>query len=193
MIEEWKAIDGTNGMYEVSNTGKIRSNNYLGHGIVRELKSHHDQKGYLRTRIFKDNKRITIKLHRAVAIAFIPNPDNKPEVNHKDGNKENNNVYNLEWNTPKENTLHAYSHGLKENTREWCREMGKRNKGKDTMRRIRGTKLVAVNLETGDKLYFGSQAEASETLHIPQANISKVIQKKRKSAHGYTFYADKRG
>ena len=112
MKEEWKAIDGTNGIYEVSNTGKIRSNNYLGHGTVRELKSHHDQKGYFRTRIFKGN---------------------------------------------------------------------------------RGTKLVAINLETGDKLYFGSQAEASETLHIPQANISQVILKKRKSAHGYTFCVDKRG
>lgn len=67
---------------------------------------------YLKVTLSKSNKQRTFRVHILVARAFIPNPENKPEVNHIDGNKKNNKVNNLEWNTRSENELHAYKNGL---------------------------------------------------------------------------------
>ena len=111
-IEIWKDVVGYEGLYKVSNRGKVRSLSRLvlradGKPLtIREkiLKPAVDKKGYLRTCLGSCN---TVKLHRLVAIAFIPNPLNLPEVNHIDGNKLNNSVENLEWVTHKQNTDHA--------------------------------------------------------------------------------------
>lgn len=70
-------------------------------------------KGYRRVVLMKDGKTIDALVHRLIAQTFIPNPENKPEVNHKDGNKKNNSVFNLEWCTHKENVHHAMKTGLK--------------------------------------------------------------------------------
>lgn len=78
----------------------------------RKLKPAKDKKGYLRVGLTINGKLCTKKVHRLVAEAFIPNPDNKPCVNHINGNKDNNFVYNLEWVTYKENTKHAIDNGL---------------------------------------------------------------------------------
>ena len=188
-MEMWKAIEGTDGRYEVSNTGKVRSNNYLGHGKQQELSLAKDQKGYLRVRIYKDGSRQTVKVHREVAKAFIPNPENKPEVNHKDGDKENNHVENLEWATPSENTTHAYDSGLKEKTRAWCRQMGSTS-GRAALakeREKRKTPITATRLSDGAVFEFTSQAEAAEKTGTPQPNIHKVLKGSRKSANGFTF------
>ncbi len=69
-------------------------------------------KGYLRVTLYKDGSRKNFLIHRLIATHFIPNPENKPQVNHIDGNKINNNIDNLEWVTPSENTQHAYDTGL---------------------------------------------------------------------------------
>ena len=188
-MEMWKVIEGTDGTYEVSSTGKVRSNNYLGHGKQQELSLVKDHKGYLRTQIRKDGRRQTIKVHREVAKAFIPNPENKAEVNHKDGNKENNHVDNLEWATPGENTAHAYDSGLKEKTREWCRQMGS-TVGREALareREKRKTPVTATRLCDGAVFEFTSQAEAAEKTGTPQPNIHKVLKGKRKSANGFSF------
>ena len=71
-------------------------------------------KGYRRVVLMKNGKQINALVHRLIAQTFIPNPENKPEVNHKDGNKENNSVFNLEWCTHKENVHHAIETGLKD-------------------------------------------------------------------------------
>lgn len=71
-----------------------------------------DRYGYVRCNLYRDGEHVTITIHRLVALAFIPNPDNLPEINHKDGNKLNNHVDNLEWVTTSENQKHAYSIGL---------------------------------------------------------------------------------
>lgn len=189
MKEEWKPIEGTDGTYEVSNSGKIRSNNYLGHGGQKELSLAKDQKGYLRVRIFMDGIRKTVKVHREVAKAFIPNPNNKPEVNHKDGNKENNRVDNLEWSTSLENTLHAYKTGLKEKTREWCREMGT-TVGREVLRKEiekKKTPVIATRLSDGAVFEYPSQAEAAAATGAFQSNIYKVANGKRKSTNGFAF------
>lgn len=189
MKEQWKPIAGTNGMYEVSSTGKVRSNNYLGHGKQQELSLAKDQKGYLRVQICKDGRRQTVKVHREVAKAFIPNPENKAEVNHKDGNKENNHVSNLEWATPRENTTHAYNSGLKEKTREWCRQMGS-TIGRVALEKAiekKKTPITATRLSDGAVFEFISQRDAAEKTGASQPNINKVLKGDRKSAKGFTF------
>lgn len=188
-MEVWKAIEGTDGTYEVSNTGKVRSNNYLGHGGQKELSLNKDHKGYLRVRIYVAGVRKTIKVHRAVAESFIPNPDNKPEVNHKDGNKGKNHVENLEWSTESENTRHAYATGLKEKTRERCREMGQ-TIGKQILakaREERKTPIVAIRVSDGAVFEYQSQADAAAGTGAAQPNINKVLRGARKTANGFAF------
>ena len=189
MQEIWKAIEGTGGQYEVSNTGKIRSNNYLGHGKQRELCLVADHKGYLRVRIYIEGGGKTVKVHREVAKAFIPNPENKPEVNHKDGDKRNNRADNLEWATPGENTIHAYNSGLKEKTREWCRHMGLTvgRVALEKQREERKTPVIATRLSDGATFKYPSQAEAADATGAPQPNIHKVLSGQRKSANGFSF------
>ena len=102
MIEEiWKPVVGYEGLYEVSSYGRVRSldrydsrNRFLKGRILR---LNDDGKGYLRVQLSSNGKAKMYSVHRLVAIAFLPNPDNLPEVNHRDEDKINNSVENLEW------------------------------------------------------------------------------------------------
>ena len=108
MLEIWKPIEQLNGRYEISNQGRIR-----GVWSGKILKLFKSNAGYLQARVYKgNNKNVTVYVHRLVAMAFVPNTDNKRDVNHIDGNKSNNSVINLEWVTPKENVNHAQRMGL---------------------------------------------------------------------------------
>ena len=93
-IEIWKPVVGYEGLYEVSNWGRIKSTKY---GKERILKLIKDKDGYLFVRLYKNGIIKNYFVHRLVAQAFIPNPDNLPQVNHKDENPINNVVSNLEW------------------------------------------------------------------------------------------------
>lgn len=105
--EIWKVID-SHPNYEVSNLGRVRT---IKTGLIRKPVKGTTCKDYWLMMLWKDNKQSTHLVHRLVAKAFIPNPDNKPEVNHKDSNRENNIVTNLEWVTSSENKKHALLHG----------------------------------------------------------------------------------
>ena len=126
MIEKWKEIVLFNGLkIKVSNTGKIKT---LDHKTLRKngridnrkgkiLKPKIDKYGYEAIVLTKDGIRKYYTVHKLVATAFIPNPQNKPTVNHKDGNKRNNCVSNLEWATFKEQKVHAWKNNLVWNVR----------------------------------------------------------------------------
>ena len=118
--EIWKPIDGYEGLYLVSNTGKIKtlsrpvkcrknSDRILSERILSPIL----RKGYFAIGLSKDNNFKRYSLHRLIAIAFIPNPDNKPHINHKNGIKTDNRSVNLEWCTPSENLIHAFETGLR--------------------------------------------------------------------------------
>ena len=92
--EIWRPIKGYEGIYEVSDQGRVRS---LKFGKERVLNPVRDDGGYLIVNIWKNGEKKMCKVHRLVSQAFIPNPDNLPEVNHKDEDKTNNKVSNLEW------------------------------------------------------------------------------------------------
>ncbi|SFA50969.1 NUMOD4 motif-containing protein [Parageobacillus thermantarcticus] len=105
-MERWKQIDNLN--YEVSTYGRVR-NRKTGYILKPYL---HDNKYLVVSLTTSNGKKKKFKVHRLVAKAFIPNPFNKPQINHLDGNKLNNHVSNLEWCTNKENANHAVRSGL---------------------------------------------------------------------------------
>lgn len=110
----WKPVIGYEGLYEVSNSGEIKSIFYGKNPKI--LKKSKTTTGYYKIELSKNKKRKSFKVHRLVAIAFIPNMENKPNINHIDGNPLNNNIDNLEWCTQKENVIHAVEIGLKSKT-----------------------------------------------------------------------------
>ena len=97
MEEEWKDIEGYEGLYQVSNFGRVKSLNYHRQKIERLMALSPYPHGYLKVHLFKDGKGKRFFVHRLVAQAFIPNPKNLATVNHKDENPSNNVVTNLEW------------------------------------------------------------------------------------------------
>lgn len=104
MIEEWRDIAEYEGLYQVSNFGRVRRVKTSGEPIKQSM----IRNGYMKLNLCKNNIVKTVMVHRLVAIAFVDNPHNKAEVNHIDGDKKNNSIINLEWTTRSENLKHRY-------------------------------------------------------------------------------------
>ena len=174
-MEEWRLIVGSDG-YCISNLGRIKSlekqvfnskNNCYGTKKEKILKyCTNNTKGYCRLHIlYKNGKRINESVHRLVAKTFIDNPNNLPQVNHIDGNKENNNVSNLEWCTNQYNQIHAINTGLKQSFHNSISgERSHLNKySEDTIRKI--PNLIEQGLS-----YF----KIGKILGIPTSLISEI-------------------
>ena len=101
--EVWKPIKDYEGLYEISNLGRVRNLNYKGSGKGKILKNTKDSKGYLIVGLTKNGKRKLFKIHRLVAEAFIPNPEDKPFIDHINTIRDDNRIENLRWCTQKEN------------------------------------------------------------------------------------------
>lgn len=110
MNEEWKDIIEYEGLYQISNLGRLKR--FYKNGNFRIIKPLKDSIGYMMYGLSKNSKFKQFKIHRLVAIYFIPNLNNYPEVNHIDGNKDNYSIDNLEWCTRSQNMKHAHSLGL---------------------------------------------------------------------------------
>lgn len=112
--EIWKDVVGYEGLYQVSNFGRVKSVGFFVKGTLfkrdRILKPHKNSHGYLQVDLRVNCIRKRYSVHRLVGFSFIPNPDNKPFINHWDANPENNHVSNLEWCTRSENSKHPYLH-----------------------------------------------------------------------------------
>ena len=111
--EIWKDIKGYEGLYQISNHGRLKALTKKSGFLIRKekiMKIHTKANGYVYTTLFKNNKGSKKHIHRLVAEAFIPNPNNYPCINHKDHNKRNNNVENLEWCSYKQNNDYSACH-----------------------------------------------------------------------------------
>ena len=176
MKEIWKDIPDYNG-YQISNLGNIK-NDYIWTGSMyiykpHTLKPHIDRKGY--ATIHLKNK--TYKIHRLVALIFIPNPDNLPQVNHIDGNKQNNKVENLEWCSCKQNITHAIINNLINNRYD---------------KNYRSSKVMQYDKYFNLINCYNSIIEAVEKTNVASSSISQCCSLKRKTAGGYIWrYADK--
>lgn len=104
--EVWKDVVGYEGLYEVSSFGRVK--NKATWRILKHTTIH----PYFRVTLSKGGTHIQYSVHRLQAAAFLPNPHNKPQVNHKNGNKKDNTLSNLEWVTISENVLHSYANGF---------------------------------------------------------------------------------
>lgn len=124
-MEVWKDVVGYEGYYQVSNRGQVKSlpreikrkNSRIYRTKLKLMKIHVSNRGYPAVRLTVNNKSRVHLVHRLVATTFIENRENKPYVNHIDGNKTNNNLSNLEWTTPTENSHHSWEIGLSKPTK----------------------------------------------------------------------------
>jgi hypothetical protein len=123
MTEIWKDIQGYEGLYQVSNLGRVKSlerwvqnHGKMQHHPEKIKEPSRKEKGYRTTQLYKEGKVQNVYVHRLVAEAFVANPDGKETVNHINGNKDDNRAENLEWNTYTENNNHAYKTGLNDET-----------------------------------------------------------------------------
>lgn len=172
-MEIWRPIEKTKGFIEVSSEGRVRS---LLKGSPHILKEQVDNKGYLRARMTIERERISIKVHREVAKAFIPNPDNLPQVNHKDGNKQNNRVDNLEWCTSKENAHHAIENGLWDSVIKGAKEENEKRK----------KPIIAYRLVGAPSTRHYESISAAER-DIGSRHVCAVLKGKRTHTKGWVF------
>lgn len=173
--EIWKDIRDYEGIYQVSNLGRVKSFDIKDKlGRIRKgrvLKGCKNTKGYLLVNLYKNNMGCGKLIHRLVAQAFIPNPENKPQVNHIDENKTNNMVSNLEWSTSKENNNHG-THN---------------ERAAKTISKSKSIPIIATNLKTGKSREFYGTNECARQLDLHDSNITSVLKGRYKQTGGYTF------
>ena len=178
--EIWVDIEGYEGMYQVSNMGRVKSlertawNNRGYYRTLHEriLKGRKVSNGYLQVQLCQDGKAKNYLVHRLVASAFLENPMGYNEVNHIDEDKENNKADNLEW--------CSKSYNLSYNDR--AKKVGKKVAEKLSK------PVLAIHKINGLILEFPSIHEASRVLRIDQGNITRCCQGKYMTANGYTFF-----
>lgn len=177
MNEIWKDVVGYEGLYQVSNLGRVKSLEHFvptKNGAVRNSPSKirincFDGK-YYHVILYKQGRRKVALVHRLVADAFIPNPNNLPQVNHKDGNKLNNNMDNLEWCSAQDNILHAFATGL-------CNP---------SITHYRGVKAFLFDSGTFVGEYT-SLHEAADILGLNVGHVCSVLRGRYKQTGGYYF------
>ena len=172
-LNDIKKIKGFDGYY-VTKFGDIYSYNYRRTGIISKLKLSSTRTGYLQLYLCKNNKKYRKYVHRLVAEAFIPNPENKPEINHKNGIKTDNRVENLEWVTHSENAIHMYR--ILKRTHPMKNKFGKNNPSSKQVVQLKDTIVIAL---------FDSVKDASIKTGYPATRISSCCRGEHKTSHGF--------
>ena len=171
----WKPVAGYEDRYMVSNDGRVKSldiyvkarfGKRLSKGRIKPQCN--NNRGYSCVGLCRDNRTHTHLVHRLVAEAFVPNTDNKPQVNHIDGDRTNNRADNLEWVTDNENKVHSFI------------ALG------GTQRPKRA--VVVINNTTGEKFYFNGLREAERALKLQHSSVLSVVAGRQHTTKGYTLH-----
>ena len=159
--EIWKDIPEYENLYKISSIGRVMSLNYLNTGKEKILKPRKEGKGYLKVTLSKEGEKKDFKIHRLVAQSFLDNPDNLPQINHRNEDKKDNRVENLEY----------------------CDAKYNNNFGTHTQRMAKAKSISVICVETG-KIYQSAR-DIQRQLVFNQSNISKCCMDKYKSAYGF--------
>lgn len=175
-IKYWKKSPIFPDEYLVSELGEVKSLR-----SKKDLKPNEDKCGYLYYVLSVNGKRKTVKAHRLVALAFIPNPENKPSIDHIDGDRKNNSVKNLRWVTNKENTNNPLTKQrlLKACCHRDFKAMGElRNFGRKKTLVKKDGQIIGV---------FDSQREASDFTNVSPGKVSQCVSNQKHKCKGYEF------
>ena len=178
MEEVWKDIEGYEGLYQISNLGNVKSMNYRGQGYEKNLTPKKNNYGRLWVELRKDGEKKQFLIHRLVGFAFIPNPDNLPQINHMDENPQNNCVDNLEWCTGLYNVRYYFE-----------RHPGVARERKTPLRRKRKIdKPIAQMSITGEaiKIWRDVSTIVHETGYS-QWSITQCCDNNRHTAYGFKW------
>lgn len=189
MKEVWKDIEGYEGLYQISNFGNVKSldrkvnakNNKKRLIKGTFLKLRFNNRNYNIVSLYKNNIQEVRFIHRLVAETFIPNPENKPEVNHIDGDKQNNKIDNLEWCTRTENNKHAWKTGLNkvsDNQKKAAAQSAKKRFSK---------KIIQYDLKGNFIKEWDSMSEAQRQLNIWHESIGKCCKGEIKTSGKYIW------
>ena len=183
--ENWESIPGYEGIYEVSDLGRVRSLDRVdcrGRTVMgRVFKPYRDgNKGYVAVSLVKNGESTRTKLHRLIASVFLSTTrGNGDQVNHINGIRDDNRVVNLEWVTCQQNIRHSFDVLYK--------KPSEGHKNKTGAKHHSSRSVIATRLSDGETLHFGSAAEAGRTLNIPSGSIPRCCNGKYRSSHGYSF------
>lgn len=192
MEEIWKDIENYEGLYQVSSLGRVRSmdrvvaDSRTGHRTLKGkiMSLPNNQRGYQIVRLSKDGKKTTYFVHRLVAQTFIPNPEEKPQIDHIDTNPANNRIDNLRWATPKENHMNPLtrknkSDSMKGENAPWYGKLGKDNpKSKSIYQISKDGNLIRK---------WEGMREAERYTEATLQKISLCCQGKRRTSGGYRW------
>lgn len=175
-MEKWKPVKDFEGLYEVSDKGRVRSVprtiQRKGGGTMtykgKVLKPDVTKQGYLKVYLSKNSKKKNCLVHRLVAEAFIPNPKGYEQVNHKNTDKADNAVSNLEWTTNLQNYVHAEKNGLRPAN-------------------LRAKRVAQYTLDGKLVAEYESLSRCSKATGIKDSRIGDVCHGRRHTAHGYKF------
>lgn len=182
MQEIWKDVKGYEGLYQVSNLGNVKSKSRVVNNrkIIGKILTPADtSKGYLGVSLYKNGSKKTASIHKLVAIAFIPKVKNKPQINHKDGDKHNNKVDNLEWCNGSENLKHAFELGLKKPSKTSLGKFGENHPN--------SKKVIQYDLNNKKIREFACLSDIKRELNFNLGNLSECCNGTRKTAYGFIW------
>ena len=192
MAEVWRDVVGYEGLYQVSDLGRVRTLAHVTNGKPQKARIRkaikHVKTGYLLVSLSKDGEQKNLYVHRLVALAFVDNPDNKPTVNHKNEIKTDNRAENLEWMTLPENLRYGtHDERARLNKPDMSGERHPNYGRRGAEAHTHKGKVIGINIHDGSVVEFDTAATAARTLNISTGQLCDHLKGRYKSCGGYRW------